>query len=424
MTRLHVFIKVASDDAFELKAQALNNDSRLKAAGIAALKFATDKLYVAGGEFLTELPAQETPAAPSNESPQVLASGSGPRLHVFVRVINKDDAYDLKSKYLNGDPLLQEAGVTEVKLVRKQAFVPIPVQHVEQPAVKKPPPPAKKEKPKSLGCLKWGIILGVIGAIFVFGGLFLVGALTPVPATPVPNKPPTAIVARANTATPFVAPRRTSTSAPRIIPPTPTDTLMPVVAQPDCSNDFSSNINDWSYFFVDGLTYYLTDSHHDNDFYGIDNEGWYLFDIQRGNYWVYSICNTVDYGDVQIDVDAQNLGENDSSATIVCRYTPGVGLYEFNIFNDGQYQILFSDFNGTTITIADGGSNFIKTNNEINHYTAICQGNVFTLYVNGSLVKQARDDNSILSSGKIGLAEAYSDYPATVRFDYITVSQP
>jgi hypothetical protein len=118
MTRLHVFIKVSSDDAFELKAQALNDDPRLKEAGIAALKFATDKLFVAGGEFLSDLPPQKTTATPSNKKPEVPLSGG--RLHVFVRVINRDDSYDLKTKFLNEDPRLQEAGISDIKLVKNK----------------------------------------------------------------------------------------------------------------------------------------------------------------------------------------------------------------------------------------------------------------------------------------------------------------
>ena len=143
----------------------------------------------------------------------------------------------------------------------------------------------------------------------------------------------------------------------------------------------------------------------DIDFYGIQ-DGWFLFDIHRGVVWYYVICDLVEYDDVRIDARVENLGGNDSTATLVCRYTEGVGFYEFNMFNDGQYQILFSDLYGTTNIIADGGSNFIKTGQAINEYTAICQGNTLTLYVNGNLVKQAKDDSSILSTGKIGIGES------------------
>ena len=63
MTRLRILIKMESADAFELKAQALNNDSRLKDAGIAALKFVGDKKYIADGEFSPEPPPSVAPAA-------------------------------------------------------------------------------------------------------------------------------------------------------------------------------------------------------------------------------------------------------------------------------------------------------------------------------------------------------------------------
>ena len=47
MTRLRILLKVESADAYELKAQALNKDPRLKEAGIAAIKFTGDKQYIA-----------------------------------------------------------------------------------------------------------------------------------------------------------------------------------------------------------------------------------------------------------------------------------------------------------------------------------------------------------------------------------------
>jgi hypothetical protein len=422
MTRLHVFIKVSSDDAFELKAQALNDDPRLKEAGIAALKFATDKLFVAGGEFLSDLPPQKTTATPSNKKPEVPLSGG--RLHVFVRVINRDDSYDLKTKFLNEDPRLQEAGISDIKLVKKQIAIPVPVEHVEQT-------PAKvKEKPKSRGVLKWGIILGVIGAILA-GGFFVIPSLLPTPATPAPQvqeQPAVVVVAPPDTVTPFVAPPITFTSAPVVQdPPTPTDTPIPVVAQTDCSNDFSSDLSNWSYFIVDGGPYYVTDKTFPNDYYGIDQDGWYLFDIRRGNTWVYSTCDLMEYDNVRIDVRVENLGQNDSATMIMCRYTPGVGWYEFDIFNNGEYQIMFTNPTGNFATdyytIYDGGSNDIKTGQAVNEYTVICEGNTLSLYANGNLVRSAKDDASTLTSGRVGIGEAWSDIAATIRFDWVQVSQ-
>jgi hypothetical protein len=89
MTRYRVFIRIPSDDAFELKAQALNNDPRLKAAGIAALKFVGDKKYLADGNF--------SPIAASRRR------GTSMELKkqweaAYFRAYPNDDSYELKRR--------------------------------------------------------------------------------------------------------------------------------------------------------------------------------------------------------------------------------------------------------------------------------------------------------------------------------------
>lgn len=472
MKRIRVILKITSDDAFELKAQALNNDPRLKAAGIAALKFVGDKNYIADGNFSQELPPQQS------VEPSASGTDSSRKLRVVVRIPNEDSyelkaqalnkdphlkdagiaalrfvgdkqyivdgefnttttaleesdvetpkqpvkklrvtirmepdkAYQLVADHLNSDPRLQEAGISDVKLIRKQseAVAPVPI------------------KRKPLGCLKWGLALGVIGALIIAGGAFAAGLFSPVPATPAKpaQKPPTKIIALPNTKTPFVAPLITFTSAPKQIPPT--DTPIPVAAQPDCSNDFSSDINHWPHFIVDGGPYAITDKTFANDFYGIDQDGWFLFDVGRGNTWVYSICDQAEYANVRIDTSVENLGTRESATVLICRYTEGVGWYEFNIRNNGEYDIMFTYPTGNFLTdyvsLDDGASNFINTSDHaINNYTAICQGNTLTLIVNDHVVKNS-NDASILTTGRIGIGLAWSDTAAKIRFDYVTVT--
>ena len=116
MTRIRVFIRIPSDDAFELKAQSLNNDPRLKAAGIAALKFTGDKQYIADGDFSPELPPPtivETPITDSNQ---------GGELRVFVRIPN-DDSYELQAQALNKNPLLKKAGIAGLRRVGDKQFI-------------------------------------------------------------------------------------------------------------------------------------------------------------------------------------------------------------------------------------------------------------------------------------------------------------
>ena len=118
MSRLRILIKIESADAYELKAQALNNDARLKEAGIAALKFTGDKLYIADGEFSTEPPSTTQSADPDKPKPDI----SGGRLRVILRM-SSNDSYELKAHALNNDPRLKEAGIAAMKFVGDKLYI-------------------------------------------------------------------------------------------------------------------------------------------------------------------------------------------------------------------------------------------------------------------------------------------------------------
>ena len=223
MTRVRVFIKIPSDDAYELKAQALNNDPRLKAAGISALKFEGDRRYIADGEFSDELPPPTTSET---------ASVEGERLRVFLR-IPSDDAYELKAQALNNDPRLKAAGISGVNLVKGGGAV-VPSSQLSAAQRKKPGP--------ARGRLFWGIVLGLIGLLLVVG-VILAAPMLATPAAPVTATATTeAPVASTSTQTlvpvtssftpkPVVS-TRTQTPAPSPITPTLTETatLVPAVS--------------------------------------------------------------------------------------------------------------------------------------------------------------------------------------------------
>jgi hypothetical protein len=109
-----------SADAFEMKAQALNNDARLKDAGIAALKFVNDKLYISAGEFSSDLPPQTPPAKDTAKTKPT--STLGERLRVVLRMSNRD-AYELKARALNNDPRLKDTGVTALKFAGDKKYI-------------------------------------------------------------------------------------------------------------------------------------------------------------------------------------------------------------------------------------------------------------------------------------------------------------
>ena len=180
--RLRVVLRMVSEDAFELKTQALNNDPNLKDAGIAALKFVGDKKYISDGNFSLDLPPPATPA-PDSPSPK-LESAAGKKLRIVLRA-TRQDAYELVSKHLNNDPELIKAGISGVELVKGVGMVAVAKETPAQPApapVPSPTPAPIKKKRSFAGCLVAALIVGLIGIIGVGALFFLPGLLAPPPA--------------------------------------------------------------------------------------------------------------------------------------------------------------------------------------------------------------------------------------------------
>jgi hypothetical protein len=155
-------------------------------------------------------------------------------------------------------------------------------------------------------------------------------------------------------------------------------------------------------------------------------DGFYKFDIDKTWQWVYSTYDPFEYEDVRLDVRVENQGTNNNNISLICRYSPDAGWYEFNIANNGLYWILFAKvrpedgFVSYTL-ISEGGSNKIKQGLDTNEYTAICQGDTLTLYINDNLTKEAKDER--LTSGKVGVSvSAFAHLPAKVYFDWVKLS--
>ncbi|MGD8402975.1 MAG: hypothetical protein PVJ21_04905 [Anaerolineales bacterium] len=218
--RLRIVVRLSNDDSYELKAQALNDDPRLKEAGISALKFVGDKQYISGGEFSPDLPSPESePKSTVDE-----------KVRVTLRMPRKD-AYELVTKHLNNDPDLSKAGIAGVELAKGTGLVPVAQ---ETPA--KPP----KRKPRLGRFLATTAILGIVGII---GAGVILFSKSPAPA-PTPTAVAQIPVSGADpTDTPTSVPP-TETSIPptatmtatrtKTLPPTATNTLAPTATVLSC----------------------------------------------------------------------------------------------------------------------------------------------------------------------------------------------
>jgi hypothetical protein len=250
--------------------------------------------------------------------------------------------------------------------------------------------------------------------------VFLISACSPAPAateppTPAPTNtplppPPTATATEPPTATP--------------IPPTPTPEFLQYYTE-----EFDKDLKYWPFFVVDHSRFDPVINKEPSDKVVLSvADGFFKFDIGKTWQYVYSYYEPFEYADVRLDARVENLGTNDNNVSLICRYTPDVGWYEFNIANSGILNILYAkirpeDGYVSYTLISEGGSNKIVQGHGVNEYTAICQGENLTLYINDNLTREVKDNR--LTSGKVGISvSSFPQLPVLINIDWIKISEP
>jgi len=158
-------------------------------------------------------------------------------------------------------------------------------------------------------------------------------------------------------------------------------------------------------------------------------DGKLVWDFQSEYVYYYLFYGAYKYDDVRVDVRATNRGKNNNSISLICRYDPKVGWYEFNIANSGVYNIIYaernSDGNISYNTIIDGGSNAIKQGKDTNEYGISCKGTQLTLYINGKEVKSISEKKYGLRDGQIGMSvSSFNVLPIQIEMEWFKISQP
>ena len=218
------------------------------------------------------------------------------------------------------------------------------------------------------------------------------------------------------------------------VPPTATNTPVPPTPTPEIvqfyTEEFERDLKYWPTFIVDQRGFggaVIVKEPIDVIVLSAEN-GFFKFDIERTWQYVYSIYDPFDYEDVRLDARASNLGTNNNSISLICRYTEDSGWYEFNIGNNGLFDIYYAkvrpeDGYVNYSLISEGGSNKINQGFDVNEYGIICKEDTLTLYINGNLTKESKD--SRLTSGKVGISvSSFPNLPVRVNFDWVTISQP
>jgi hypothetical protein len=259
--------------------------------------------------------------------------------------------------------------------------------------------------------------------LFIVSMLFIVGLACSGGATPPTQAPPPTQEVQV---IPTEAPPQPTEAPPTEAPPTEVVTEEPVSqAQQFFTEEFDDSLSgDWSVFTISDpnvseLEKVTVEAENGNLVWNFDSEYVYY----------YLFYNPFTYEDVKVEARADNRGKNNNSVSLICRYDEEVGWYEFNIANNGLYDILYAEVldNGKIRwnRVANGGSNAIKQGKDVNEYSATCQGEELTLTINGDEVISIKERNYRLRSGQAGISVSSFDVlPILIEMDWIRISEP
>lgn len=195
--------------------------------------------------------------------------------------------------------------------------------------------------------------------------------------------------------------------------PTPTAAPAPRTFQ----DDFQGDLGQWSFLQVD------------NGSTAPDprlSAGYLRFDLTASNQWLYALYTPHAYADVRVDASLA-FGGADSAAGVVCRYDQHKGWYEFNVYPDQTYVLLYGQW------LAGGVARYTplfrasseKIQPDANEVGLLCRGNILTPFINGVQLRQRVETTFGLTSGQVGLAAAsFETAPISILVDWVKVAEP
>ncbi len=248
-------------------------------------------------------------------------------------------------------------------------------------------------------------------ALLVAVSLACMGGTQPTSA-PVPTNPPPP------TSAPVEQPQQEQ-------PPQAPQQDAPAASQQFFTEEFDTQLSDaWSTLTVTGS------SESDPDDVSLDiNNGKLVWDFDSKFVYYYLFYQGANYTDVKVEVRADNRGANNNNVSLICRYDPDFGWYEFNIANNGLYDIYFAeidqDGNIGYNRITNGGSNFIKQGKDVNEYGITCVGDELTLFINGREQNSITERRYALREGGVGVSvSSFNVLPVLVEMDWFKISEP
>jgi len=145
--------------------------------------------------------------------------------------------------------------------------------------------------------------------------------------------------------------------------------------------------------------------------------------------WLYVLYGAQDYTDVRVDTSFEFRAGSPSSVGLICRYSEEKGWIEFNISNDGTYNVLYGAWLDTGIAnylpILTDKSEYIELDNSPQEIGMTCEDTVLWLYINGKLFRNVDVSRFEIVGGKVGIAaSSFENVPVVTAFDRVTISEP
>ena len=236
------------------------------------------------------------------------------------------------------------------------------------------------------------------------------------------NNPPTQSVQPTQPPPPTAVPPTEPEPEPTVAAPTE-----PPVPQAEqfFTEEFDEPLsNDWSVLTVTGS------NSADADKVTVEaQDGKLVWNFDSEYVYYYLFYDAFQYEDVKVDVSADNRGRNNNNISLICRYDPDIGWYEFNIANNGLYDIYYAEVTSSGEIsynrITNGGSNAIKQGKEVNEYSISCKGDELSLIINGDEVTSITEKNYGLRDGQVGVSvSSFNVLPILIEMDWIEISEP
>ena len=156
-------------------------------------------------------------------------------------------------------------------------------------------------------------------------------------------------------------------------------------------------------------------------------DGFLVFQLGAPDQWGYAVYGGPAYADVTVEAVVQDRTGGDGAAGLLCRYDRSAGWYEFDVYADGAYRLLYGQWLADGVAaytpLAGGESSAIQAGE--NTLRLECRGDTLAPSINGRPLRKWQELKFGLRTGRIGLAaSSFADTPFIAAFDSLKVSTP